>query len=68
MPKYGRDSVARNRLKRRLRDIIRRTVLPLIPPLDIVIRVRPTAYDAPFAVLQEQGARLGEQLNEAMGT
>ena len=48
VPKYKRTGVARNRLKRRLREIVRTRVLPMLPPGDLVIRPHPTAYDAPF--------------------
>ena len=41
----------RNRLKRRLREIVRTRVLADLPALDIVIRVRPNTYDVDFSVL-----------------
>jgi ribonuclease P protein component len=44
VPRYGRTAVARNRLRRRLREHARRALLPCIPPLDLVIRCRPDAY------------------------
>jgi ribonuclease P protein component len=43
--------VERNRLKRRLREIVRTRVLADLPALDIVIRVRPSTYDVDFSVL-----------------
>jgi ribonuclease P protein component len=43
--------VARNRLRRRLREHARRTLLPALPPIDLVIRSRAEAYVAPRAVL-----------------
>jgi RNase P protein component len=39
--------VARNQLRRRLREHARRTFLPVLPPLDVVIRSRAAAYVAP---------------------
>jgi ribonuclease P protein component len=48
VPKYGRTSVERNRLKRRLRELVRREMLGRIPSLDVTIRARREAYDVPF--------------------
>jgi ribonuclease P protein component len=38
--------VRRNRLRRQLREIARRRVLPALAPLDMVIRSRASAYGA----------------------
>jgi ribonuclease P protein component len=43
--------VDRNKLKRRVREIVRVQLLPYLPVVDLVIRARPTAYDQPFAAL-----------------
>jgi ribonuclease P protein component len=43
--------VARNRLRRRLREHTRRRLLTLLPPIDVVIRTRDVAYDALRAAL-----------------
>lgn len=52
VPKFGNSAVARNRLRRRLREIWRREILPVQPALDLVIRARPSAYAQPFAELR----------------
>lgn len=52
MPRHGQSAVNRNRLKRRLREIIRQDVLPGERGLDIVIRTAPGAYSVPFADLR----------------
>jgi ribonuclease P protein component len=44
--RYGRSAVARNRLRRCVREHIRRFVLPQIPPLDVIVRPGVTAYAA----------------------
>lgn len=44
VPKHGQNSVARNRLKRRLRELVRVSVLPFLGPQDLVIRTLPSAY------------------------
>jgi ribonuclease P protein component len=43
--------VARNRVKRRLRELSRTRLLPSDIAADIVIRIRAEAYRAPFAAL-----------------
>jgi ribonuclease P protein component len=43
--------VARNQLKRRLRELSRVRLIPLDVAADVVIRVRPDAYRATFADL-----------------
>jgi len=45
-PRFGHTAVARNQLRRRLREYARRWVLPRLPPLDLLIRARPPAYGA----------------------
>jgi ribonuclease P protein component len=43
--------VARNRLRRRLRELVRRRILPDLVPLDLVVRSRAAAYQAAFQKL-----------------
>lgn len=52
VPKHKRSSIVRNLLKRRLREIIRLELLPKLGSLDLVVRARVEAYDAPFSVLR----------------
>lgn len=51
VPKHKRSGVERNRLKRRLRELVRTRMLPQLPPADVVIRPAPAAYDASFEAL-----------------
>lgn len=57
VPRYGRTAVARNRVRRRLREIARREWLssarPGSAPLDLVLRARPAAYDRSYRQLHE---------------
>jgi ribonuclease P protein component len=46
--------VNRNRLKRRLREIIRQDVLAAERGLDMIIRTAPAAYGAGFADLRAE--------------
>ncbi len=54
VPKFQASAVARNRLRRRLREIWRREVQQRQPSWDLVIRARREAYSASFEALQGQ--------------
>ena len=62
VPRYQFTAVARNRLRRRLREILRRGVLATLPPIDFVVRAKRAAYGAPFAVLRAELADAGARL------
>lgn len=51
IPRHGATVVARNRLRRRLRELIRRRILPALSPVDLVVRSRASAYRAAFRKL-----------------
>jgi ribonuclease P protein component len=53
VPKFGHSSVERNRLKRRLREIVRTELLTDMPLVDAVVRIRPSTYSASFSELRE---------------
>lgn len=54
VPKYQSTGVARNRLRRRLREVWRREVQDRVPPCDLVVRARREAYGAPFEALRAE--------------
>jgi ribonuclease P protein component len=62
VPKHKRSSVARNRLKRRLRELARTLLLPDLPPVDLVVRTFPESYDASFAALEREVRRVRDQV------
>ena len=66
VPKHRREIVERNRLQRRLREIGRTVVLPRLweagRATDVLVRARREAYDAPYAVLEEELTRVTEEL------
>lgn len=62
VPRYKQTAVARNRLKRRLREIVRTRWLQSLPPLDLVVRARPEAYRIPFGALEADLAALEQRL------
>lgn len=82
VPKYGHSSVDRNRLKRRLRELVRTRLLPslrpgaqadaasagapALSPVDVVVRALPTAYAAPFSALATEVGRACEGVRDRM--
>ena len=65
MPRYKRTAVERNLLKRRLRELVRRELLPTLrttAPLDVVFRSAPQAYGASFEALGRDVQRVRDQL------
>lgn len=62
VPKFTHSAVQRNQLKRRLRELARLRLLPMLPPIDVVIRARREAYDASFAALTVDVDRIGSEL------
>lgn len=58
VPKYKHNSVERNRLKRRLREVARQRLLPpldrVTPPADILVRARPGAYDLTYLEIEHE--------------
>ncbi len=68
VPKYKHSSVDRNRLKRRLRELVRTRLLPIlrtgrgegqIMGLDVVVRALPSAYRVEWPALAFEIDRLG---------
>lgn len=53
VPRFQFTAVARNRLRRRLREILRRHIHSL-PPVDLVVRAKRGAYDASFTSLSAE--------------
>ena len=62
VPRYSGSAVDRNRLKRRLRELVRMCVLSTTPSVDVVIRARPEAYGASFDALKTDIMRVVTQL------
>ena len=66
VPKYRNSGVERNLIKRRIREIGRRELLPRLREagivLDILVRARPEAYGAPFDALRDDLVRTLEKI------
>ena len=54
VPKFQSSVVARNRLRRRLKELWRRELMGAMPAWDIVIRARKEAYAAGFGPLRDE--------------
>jgi ribonuclease P protein component len=56
VPRFQFTAVARNRLRRRLRELFRREFVAQLPVVDLVIRTKPSAYAASFSGLRAEVA------------
>lgn len=65
VPKYGENIVHRNRAKRRLRELTRLRVLPVIHGMDLLLWARRKAYSSSFNQL---GIELDAVVNWALET
>ena len=62
--KHRHSIVERNRLRRRLRELVRSRLLPIIGGIDLVVRSLPSAYDASFDMLLMEIENVGKLLME----
>ena len=66
VPKHGREIVDRNLVKRRLREIGRRRILPALEnrgiARDVLVRARWNAYEASFETLAREVEEAVEEL------
>lgn len=54
VPRFRSSAVARNRLRRRLREVWRREIQPTQPAWDLIVRAQRQAYDASFQTLRQE--------------
>ena len=66
VPKHKQTAVQRNRLKRRLREVGRRELLPRLGEcgvtMDVMVRARPEAYAASYEELRSELTGIAEEL------
>ncbi len=67
VPKVGHTAVARNRLKRRLRELARLRLLPLPASCDVAIRCEKSAYRRTFDALEKEITDIGIALVTRFG-
>jgi len=60
VPKHRRKIVDRNRVKRRLREIVRINLLPELSAIDLLIRAKPEAYGSSFEQLSSDVRAIGQ--------
>ena len=63
-PKFGHSSVERNRLRRRLKELMRASVLASSQARDYLVRARPAAYELDFDGLGTALMQLLEETEE----
>ena len=68
VPRHRHSAVDRNRLKRRLRELVRTRLIPALDGLggDLVIRARAEAYDDSFEALGRQLERAARDLRRIL--
>lgn len=66
IPRYKHSAVDRNRLKRRLRELVRLELLPTLRPMDMVLRVAPVAYTRTFELLRAELLIAARQLENVV--
>lgn len=67
VPKHGRSIVERNRVKRRLVELVRTELLAYIGATDMLIRALPDAYRATFPELREDVVALRARFSAHAG-
>lgn len=67
VPRFKHSAVARNQIKRRLRELARLELLPTGLPVDVVLRIRPEAYQATYENLAADIAQTLFQLRRWQG-
>jgi ribonuclease P protein component len=60
VPKHRHKIVERNRVKRRLRELVRSKLLPELQGIDVLVRAKPEAYDSSFSQLAGDITTIGE--------
>jgi ribonuclease P protein component len=60
-PKHGRTGVERNRLRRRIKELMREILLSRGEERDWLVRTRPAAYDLSFADLEAALTALADE-------
>jgi ribonuclease P protein component len=60
VPKYKRTIVERNKIRRRLRELARLRLIPILDRTDLLLRAKPTAYASSFEDLSFEVGSIAE--------
>lgn len=66
VPKYGKPIVERNKLRRRLREIVRAELIPRLESANVLIQALPNAYTASFDELKAQLDEISQKLGRGV--
>jgi ribonuclease P protein component len=66
VPKALGNAVVRNRIKRRMREVVRRQLKFLDAPVDVVLHPRRTVIDSEFAALEREVSSVFRAIQKAM--
>jgi ribonuclease P protein component len=66
--KHGHTIVERNKLRRRLRELVRIRIIPQLAGTDLVVRSLTSAYEATFAELAHEMETIAADLSTKRGT
>jgi ribonuclease P protein component len=64
VPKHRQKIVDRNRVKRRLREIVRTRLLGDLHSVDLLIRAKPQAYQSSFGQLSNDVTAIGQWVSQ----
>ena len=64
--KHGHSAVERNRLRRKLRELVRLYIIPEFTGIDIVLYASPGAYELEFKKLMEETIRIKARLTSVV--
>ena len=67
VPKYKKNVVERNRVKRRLRELARIRLLPVLGNMDLLIRAKPSAYDSGYPELASEVDQIAGMVSSLVG-
>jgi ribonuclease P protein component len=66
VPKYKRNIIERNRVRRRLRELARIRLLPVLGNVDLLIRAKPSAYGSGFPELAGEVDQIANMVNSVL--
>jgi ribonuclease P protein component len=68
VPRLGQTAVRRNKIKRRLRELVRLELVPGLANLDVILRAGPATYERTFDELRVEVREVLEWLRQLQRT